>query len=114
MIAALKERRLWLCDDEASWGEFPELKKTFRDLGLAYTRRSDGGAAYDAEVIEWRPGMRKPLVRIGINHNHATFVRTSDVARALRHLEAGRVAQARALLGALCPRISPMPAFTIA
>ena len=36
---------LWLCDQEAKYGEFPELEETCRHLGLPYTRFSEGCAA---------------------------------------------------------------------
>lgn len=113
LLNALHEGRLWLCDDEARGGEFPDLEKVCRQLGLGYTRWTDAGTGGDAEVVEWRPGMSKPLCRIGSNAGKATFVPTDEVRKALAHLEAQRTGQAKALLRKLCPVIPELPPFVI-
>jgi hypothetical protein len=47
---------LWLCDDQASWGQFENLERFLREHGLSYTRRSEGRYEYDPELVEHRPG----------------------------------------------------------
>jgi hypothetical protein len=46
---------LWLCDDQASWGEFASLEAFLRRHKIAYTRRSDGKWEYEPTLIEYRP-----------------------------------------------------------
>lgn len=110
---AIREGVLWLCDDQTPDGEIPALEAACRHLGLAYTRRSEGGMECDPEVVDWRPGMAKPLVRIGSHVGHRIHVPTAVVARALKHLQAGRLALATKLLQRLCPRVPELPRFKI-
>lgn len=46
-----REAVLDLYDDEAAWGEFPELEAFCRGVGLSFVRRSEAKYEYDAEVI---------------------------------------------------------------
>jgi hypothetical protein len=113
LLAKLEEGQIWLCDEE-SHGEFPELEATCRKLGLPYTRYAEGGVETDAELVDWRPGMRKALTRIASNCDQSTaYVTTKDVERALKHLKAGRTEQARRILERLCPVIPALPPFEI-
>jgi hypothetical protein len=57
--------------------------------------------------------MRKPLVRVSSNASEATYLSTDQVRKALRHLEAGQVAKAKALLRRLCPTVPKLPPFKI-
>jgi hypothetical protein len=50
---------LWLCDDEASCGEFDVLEKFLEEHGIPFTRQSDGRYEYEPERIEFRSGMEK-------------------------------------------------------
>ena len=106
--------RLRLCDEQARYGEFPELEKACRRLGLGYRRHCEGWCGYDAEILDWRPGMDEPLARTGSNANCETaFVDVNEVKTALTVLEAGRVSQAIDLLRQLCRDITPLPPFEI-
>lgn len=49
------ELLLWLCDDEASWGQFDDLEQFLQEHRIPFTRRTAGNAAYDPEVVEYRP-----------------------------------------------------------
>ena len=92
LLQAMNDGNLWLCDDEARYGEFPELEEACRDLGLAYMRHSAGKYEYDPELVDWRPGMSEPLVRTGSNDSSTTtFVPSSEVKEALNCLKAGKV-----------------------
>ncbi len=113
LMNAIRDSHLFLCDDQTRYGEFPELETTCRKLGLSYTRWSEGYCQCDAEVVDWRPGMTKPLARTGSNSNNATFVPTDEVCKALRQLESNHVRRARQLLRTLCPDIPPLPSFKI-
>jgi len=110
---AIHKGYLWLCDDQSRYGTFPELEAACRKLGLSYTRWAEGYCQYDAELVDWRPGMRKPLVRVGSNDSEATYVPAERVRRALRHLDAGQVGRAKALLKLLCPTLAKLRPFKI-
>jgi hypothetical protein len=60
LMAVRRERDgtllLWLCDNEARWGEFDSLELFLREHNIPFTRKSDGGYEYDPEMIEFRPG----------------------------------------------------------
>ena len=114
LLAARKDGLLWLCDDEAAWGQFPELEQACRRLKLAHTRCSDGGCAYDAERVDWRPGMKEPLARrSSTEQSGETFVRAGEAKEALVVLEAGDIPKAIAKLRGLCPDIPELPPFEI-
>ncbi len=113
LLESLRDGRLWLCDDQASYGEFPELESACRALGLSYTRRSEGKYERDAEIVEWRPGMAEPLSRVGSNHSQSAYVPVEEVAKALKHLEAGRAGKAKKILRTLCPQLPELPPFKI-
>jgi len=113
LLTALDEGQLWFCDDQALNGELPELETACRELGLSYTRQSEGYSGYDAEVVDWRPDMEEPLVRTGSNAGDGTFVLTEEVRKALTHLESNHIGRARELLRTLCPDIPELPPFKI-
>jgi len=113
LLKAVHKGHLWLCDDQSRYGTFPELEATCRKLGLPYTRWAEGYCQYDAELVDWRPGMRKPPVRVSSNASEATYLSTDQVKKALRYLAAGQVAKAKALLRSLCPDVPKLPPFKI-
>ena len=114
LLEARQSGWLWLCDQEAKYGEFPELEETCRRLALPYTRFSEGWCGSDAERLDWRPGMDKPLVRTGSNDDcERTFVDADQVRKALAELEAGRVEQTIRMLRGLCPGVPDLPPFEI-
>ena len=113
LLESLRDGRLWLCDDQASYGEFPELESACRALGLSYRRHSEGKYEHDAEIVAWRPGMAEPLFRVGSNRNQSAYVPVEEVARALKHLEAGRAGKAKKILRLLCPQVPELPPFEI-
>ena len=114
LLAARQDGCLWFCDDQAIWGEFPEIEAACRKLKLGYTRHTEGACDCDAELVDSRPRMREPLVRIGSNvSSEITLAPTDAVREALAHLEAGRTQQALRVLRKLCPRVPELPAFEI-
>jgi hypothetical protein len=112
LMAAVRDRRFWLCSQSCA-GDFPVLETTCRELGLSYSRWTEGFCDSDAEIVDWRPGMGAPLVRIGSNHCAAIYVDAELVGRALRHLEVGRLEGAIQMLRKLCPDIHDVPPFRI-
>ena len=76
----------WLsvCDEQANYGEFPELEPACRKLGLSYCRHGEASFDCDAELADWRPGMKKALVRAGSNINsHDSYVPTAELLTSL-------------------------------
>ena len=51
-----KEILLWLCDEEATWGQFESLETFLRDNKIPYDRHSSGKYDLDAEIASYRPG----------------------------------------------------------
>jgi hypothetical protein len=64
LLAALRVGRLVLYDDQARFGEFEGLEIACRRLRLAYTRHSESNHQYEAERVDWRPGMHEPTVQM--------------------------------------------------
>ena len=113
LLAVLINGRLWLCDDESRDGGFPDLEDACCKLGLSFTRLCESRYEYDAEVVDFRPGMKKPLFRVGSNVRNVTYVPETQVRKVLAHLEAGRVGKAKSLLRSLCPDVPKLPPFKI-
>lgn len=113
LLNACKQGELILCDDQASWGEFPELEAACRKLGLSYDRFSEGKYEHDPEIVVWRPGMKEPLIHRGSNSGESIYVPADEVKKALKHLEAGRAIKAKKILQKLCPEVPELPTFEI-
>lgn len=113
LAGALRDGHLFLCDDQTRYGEFPELETACRALGLSYSRWCEGYCEYDAEIVDWRPGMNESVCRPGSNSSNATFVPAEEVRKALAHLQSNHIGRARELLHKLCPDIPELPPFTI-
>ena len=114
LVDAKKDDTLQLCDDQARYGEFPELEEVCRDLGLAYTRFCEAWCGYDAEIVDWRPGMKEPLNRTCSNEDSdIVLVDAAAVKEALTTLEDGRLQEAIGKLRSLCPQIPDLPLFDI-
>ena len=111
---ALKNGRLWLCYDQASYGEFPELEAACQVLGLAFCRHSEARYEHSAELVDFRPGMAEPLVRVGDNSDEqAAYVPERSVREALALLEEGHAADAVKALRDLCPDLPEIPTFEV-
>lgn len=114
LLEGLTDGRLVLRDDQARFGEFTELEEACRALGLSYQRHSEGKYEFDPEVVDWRPGMSEPLIRMGSNDDEVTtFVRADYVRQAIDLLETGGAKRALALLREVCPTVSEVPVFEI-
>jgi hypothetical protein len=114
LLDARKDGHLWLCDEQANYGEFPEIEAVCRKLDLGYTRHSEASFDSDAELLIWRTGMKKPIVRAGSNINEKdTFVPNEAIRRALALLERGHIDKALRTLRNLCPDIPELPPFEI-
>ncbi len=114
LLSALHtEGQLWFCDDECREGEFPKLEAACRSLGLPYRRCTEGTHACDPEVVDWRPGMVEPIVRIGSNCSEDAYAPERKVKEALNCLERGDLREAITRLQALYPEVPDLPPFKI-
>ena len=114
LLTVRRDCHLWFCDDQARWGEFPELEAACRKLRLGYSRHMEGACDCDAERVDWRPGMKEPLVRIGSNVNSdVTYVPTEAVRKPLALLGTGQTEKALRALRKLCPTVTELPPFEI-
>ena len=114
LMEARRDKHLCLCDEQADYGEFPVLEAFCRKLGVSYSRHGEASFDCDAELADWRPGMKKPLVRTASNINSVdTYVPTDGVRNALTLLEAGHAMKALDALRQLCPDIPELPPFEI-
>jgi hypothetical protein len=50
-------RLLCLCDDQASYGQFSIVEKYLVEAGICYRRHSDAKYEFDAQIVEFRPGL---------------------------------------------------------
>ena len=108
------DRHLWLCDEQANYGEFTELEASCRRMGLSYSRHGEASFDCDSELADWRPGMKKPLVRTGSNVNSRdSYVPIEAVRRAVGFLEAGQSDKALHALRQFCPDIPELPPFEV-
>src|SRR5688572_25011286 len=61
LLAALRDtegvRLLWLCHEDARYGQFPELEEFLEKQGIPYDRATDDKYEYDSELVQYRPGM---------------------------------------------------------
>ena len=114
LVDAKKDDTLQLCDDQARYGEFPELEEVCRELGLAYARFCEAWCGYDAQIVDWRLGMKEPLIRTCSNEDSdIVLVDGATVKEALAALEAGRTEEAARRLRDLCLEIPDLPPFEI-
>ena len=114
LVDAKKNDTLQLCDDQARNGEFPELEEVCQELELAYTRFCEAYCGYDAEIVDFRPGMKEPLIRTCSNEgSDIVLVDGATVKEALTSLEGGRTQEAIAKLQSLCPQVPDLPPFEI-
>jgi len=114
LMEARGDKHLWLCDEQANYGEFPELETACRKLKLAYSRHSEASFDCDAELADWRSGMKKPLVRTGSNINSVdTYVPTDAVRKATALLDVGHAEKALGALRKLCPDVPELPPLEI-
>lgn len=111
---AIWDGTLWLYELNSSRGTFPELERACRQLDLSYTRFSGAAEGLEVELVDWRPEMKGPFVRVGSSADWDRFlVDLSIIRQALSLLYSGHVQQAILVLGQACPLVTPLPPFEI-
>jgi hypothetical protein len=114
LLAAMHENVLWLCDAQCTQGKFPELERACRHLGLSYTRFKGAAEGFEVELVDWRPEMKDPLVRVGTSADwDRILIDIAIIRHALSLLYSGQVQQAILVLRQTCPSVTPLPPFEI-
>jgi len=114
LLDAREDGWLWLCDEEAKYGEFEAIEGACRELGLSFCRHTEATCGEDSILIDWRPGMEEPLVRTGSNDNSdIALVAEEPVGKALAALEAGEASEAIRILKDLCSHVPDLPPFEV-
>ena len=114
LLAARSDDRLRLCDEEARYGEFNKIESACRELGLSYRRHTEAWCGEDATLVDWRPGMAEPLVRVASNEGgDEALVSEERVCEALGLLETGHIVEGIAALRTLCPAVPEIPPFVL-
>ena len=117
---------LYLCDEQASWGRFDSLEGFLQEHDIPFTRRDDGGAAYNGEIVEFRAGQDPiciPTDADGEPVVDASVLRPVDelLTGALEQLESGSTDKAASMLrdahgqlrAQLPPVVAPLEPFEI-
>ncbi|MBT3381185.1 MAG: hypothetical protein HN742_11225 [Lentisphaerae bacterium] len=82
LLRFIEDGHIVLDNCEARYGQFEELEDACREIGLPYTRQSDGKYEFSPEVVFWQPGMTGAYTVI-TDHDHNMQVSMDDV-RAIR------------------------------
>jgi hypothetical protein len=53
---------LWLCDEQASLGQFEDLEALLQEHAIAFRRRCDSTGECDPEIVEYRPGLAPAVI----------------------------------------------------
>jgi len=94
---------LWLCDDQARWGEFDTLEPFLQRHEIPFTRLTAGRYEYDSERVEFRPdGGRVEYVTNAVGEPVICVAKVAEVESALtRVLNAIKPQSAKRLLAAV-------------
>jgi len=99
-------------DGEARWGQFEDLEKLCRKLGLPYIRQSGGMYEYSPEYSFWTPGMGGPDFVL-LDHGANMTAAMDDVRAALAVLREGDAARAEEMLAGLVVDLPELPEFRV-
>jgi len=118
---------LYLCDEQASWGRFDSLEGFLQEHDIPFTRRDDGGAVYNGEIVEFRAGQDPVCIPTDADGEpvvDASVLRPVDelLAGVLEQLENGSTDKAASMLrdahgqlrAQLPPVVAPLEPFEIA
>lgn len=108
LLTAAHNGPLFLYDDHARNGTFETLETFLRRHHIAFDRHSEAKYEYDAEMVSYRPGMRKPFIWASTQNGEA-FVSRTLIASALALLDRHKTQQAlRLLRQAIGPDVAPL------
>jgi hypothetical protein len=99
---------LFLCNDQTPYGYFENLEAFLHRHHIAFDRHSEAKYEYDAELVSYRPGMRKPFIWTS-NQNEEALVSRALIASTLTLLDRHKTQQAlRLLQQAIGPHVAPL------
>lgn len=107
---------LRLCSDQAIYGRFVELEGFCVKNGISFDRHSEGKYEYDAEIVKFRSGMRRPRTFLSDQNGHQLVAHIGAVLKGWRALGRPRpnVVVVRRMLGqALGTDIGKLPPLRI-
>jgi hypothetical protein len=108
-----KRSTLLLANHEVAWGSFDLLEAFLVKHCLAFDRRSEGKFGFDAELVQYRPGMKKPLVRM-TSQNKQPVVEVRSLLPIKKAFRWGQSGLAEQLLDKLIgPKISRLKSLRI-
>jgi len=64
LLQCVEDKHLYLCDDERSWGEFPDLERFLVENDIAFDRSHSPRYECSGELVRFRPGMEAPISAI--------------------------------------------------
>ena len=100
---------LHLTDEQARYGQFEELEEFLQNHGIAFDRRSFGKYEFTPEEVRFRPGMKRPAVRL-MTHDDKPVADWLEVDEARQLLQAGKakaaLAKLRKVLGPDVPKLA--------
>ncbi len=94
---------LWLCDDQARWGQFEELEAFLVTHGIQFRRRSDGKFDSDPEIVEFRAGTG--LVHFATNSSGEPLVPLVTLTAVERMVEKSLARSARCSVKSLTAKL---------
>jgi hypothetical protein len=108
LLGAVRDGHLALVNPEASWGLFNTLERFLCTHRIAFDRYTEGKYEYNAEIVQFRPGMRHPESFLA-TQDAKIVVPVSEIIAALRRLERGSIKAAiRQLKKAIGKQIPPL------
>jgi hypothetical protein len=108
-----KASTLLLADHEATWGSFDLLEAFLVNHKIAFDRRSEGKFGFDAELVQYRPGMKKTLVRM-TSQNKKLVIEVRALLPIKKAMRMNMPVKSEYLLDRLIgPKISPLKALRI-
>jgi len=108
LLTAAHNGPLFLYDDHARNGTFETLETFLRRHHIAFDRHSEAKYEYDAEMVSYRPGMRKPFIWASTQNGEA-FVSRESIASTIMLLKNHKAQKAlRLLQRELGPYVAPL------
>lgn len=114
LAARTPEGHLYLCDDEAAWGDMPAIVACCREMGLPYRLWHESMSEFGSLISVWFPGMDHAASLTGDHCNPDSFlVEGTVVQRALTAIENDNIGEAVQELKAILPEVPALPPFEV-
>lgn len=97
-----------LYDVDARYGQFEDLEQFLTQHDISFDRHSEAKYEYNAEMVNFRSGMKEPVVLPSNQEGSETFVAVYDLRDVMTYLEAGNWIMARETLKRLMGDVPPL------